>query len=137
MAGRATVGLSVVAPKTWWFAREEEWKAWGVAEVIRVMKARGWVQWCSRVPIAVVGTVAASLVWLRRCDEGASHAEHENEGALAKRRNEVEMVTQMPAAPSTVPPSSPAFKDEQTRVPGAIVVCGDDEGRGCHGEIEL
>jgi len=40
-------------------------------------------------------------VWRTRC--GASHTEHENEGALAKKgKNEVETVTQAPAALSAV-----------------------------------
>jgi len=41
--------------------------------------------WCSRVPIAVFGTVAANFGWLRRFDEGALYAEHENKEVLAKR----------------------------------------------------
>jgi len=46
--------------------------------------------WCSRVPIAVAGTVAASLGWLRRCDEGASRAGEKTRrgrfGELGSRR---------------------------------------------------
>jgi len=37
-------------------------------------------------PIAVAGTVTASFGWLRRCDEGASHAECENEVVEPPRR---------------------------------------------------
>ncbi|QCE16631.1 hypothetical protein DEO72_LG11g3648 [Vigna unguiculata] len=72
MDGRATVGLGVMAPKLG-YTREKKNERLG-AQRRRSGSRRPGVgfPWCSSVPIAVAGTMAASLGWLWRCSGGHS-----------------------------------------------------------------